>query len=174
MAYKTAKNLLQNRDTYNAYYGDFRGVDFSSDHTQVHPNRLAYAVNMYKDYASAQGSCIETIPGFRRVVNVPTKEKIYGIHHLLKNGKDMVLIHAGDKLFEWDASTPVGVEFTKTVKLGLAVPGKTSAYYLDGVETSGTITISRCIALTGEGNVEYWMGDTTGWYVVGAGLKKGD
>jgi hypothetical protein len=174
MAYKTAKNLLQNRDTYNAYYGDFRGVDFSSDHTQVHPNRLAYAVNMYKDYASAQGSCIETIPGYRRVVDVPTKETIYGIHHLFKDGEDIVLIHAGDRLFKWDAASPVGVKFTKTVELGLGVPGEAGAYYLKGIDSSGTVKIYSCIALTGDGIVETWLGNTTGWYAVGTGLQTGD
>ena len=45
MAYYKKKNLLKSRDIYNRYYGDFRGVDFSSDHTQVAEQRLAYAVN---------------------------------------------------------------------------------------------------------------------------------
>ena len=77
--YKT-KNLLGNRDVYNRYYGDFRGVDFSSDHTQVAESRLAYAVNMFKDYQSGQGKALETIPGFRRRVVLPEQEKIYAIH----------------------------------------------------------------------------------------------
>lgn len=51
----TRTNFLQARETYNRYYGDFRGVDFSSDHTQVDEHRLAYAVNMFRDYQSSQG-----------------------------------------------------------------------------------------------------------------------
>lgn len=69
MAYKTAKNLIGNRDVYNRYYGDFRGVDFSNDHALVNPLRFAYSVNMYKDYQSEQGKAIETIPGFRVICN---------------------------------------------------------------------------------------------------------
>lgn len=138
MAYKTAKNLLQNRDTYNAYYGDFRGVDFSSDHTQVHPNRLAYAVNMYKDYASAQGSCIETIAGFRRVLNAANKN-VNGIHRYVDKdkGKDVALVHIGRSLYEWkDRSKTVGVEQTKTVALGENAGDNDFAYFPVGLSIS--------------------------------------
>ena len=79
MAYKTSKNLLTEKDVYNRYYGDFRGVDFSSDHTQVHERRLAYMVNMFKDYQSGQGQAIETIAGFRRRVVLPEANETYGI-----------------------------------------------------------------------------------------------
>ena len=74
------KNLIKSRDEYTRYYGDFRGVDFSSDHTQVHPQRLAYLVNMYKDYRSGEGSSLETIPGFRRAAYFKDIRKINGIH----------------------------------------------------------------------------------------------
>ena len=72
------------KTTYNAYYGDFRGVDFSSDHTQVNRQRLAYAVNMYKDYQSGQGIGIETIPGFRRRFDLRDlmDKPVYGIHQI--------------------------------------------------------------------------------------------
>lgn len=99
-------SLLTNSDTYSKYYGDFRGVDFSSDHTQVHDQRLAYAVNMYKDYQSGQGHGIETIPGFRRRVNLPGDSEVYGIHSF-KFRNDLgkittrVLIHAGTSLYIW-------------------------------------------------------------------------
>lgn len=99
MAMKTRKNLLGSSTVYNAYYGDFRGVDFSSDHTQVSRARLAYSVNMYKDYRSGQGQCIETIPGFRRRFTAPNGKPIYGVHTF----GDKVLIHAGNKLYKWDS-----------------------------------------------------------------------
>ena len=105
MANKTRKNLLGSRDVYNRYYGDFRGVDFSSDHTQVHDQRLAYLCNMYKDYGSGQGQALETIPGFRRRLVLPEEAEIFGIHHLRCRTSDgsvmRVLIHAGTKLYLW-------------------------------------------------------------------------
>ncbi len=97
--------VLGNKTTYTAYYGDFRGVDFSSDHTQVDKGRLAYAVNMYKDYQSGQGQALETIPGFRRRVELPDAPTVYGIHKLeIRDGGEAqtkILIHAGNKLYLW-------------------------------------------------------------------------
>lgn len=93
------------KTTYNAYYGDFRGVDFSSDHTQVNRQRLAYAVNMYKDYQSGQGQALETIPGFRRRLELPDAPTIYGIHEIdVREGSGTakrILIHGGEKLYLW-------------------------------------------------------------------------
>lgn len=107
--YKTQKNLVSNRDTYNKYYGDFRGVDFSSDHTNVSERRFAYAVNMYKDYFSGQSTGIETIPGFRNITNFGNSE-IYGIHYYKhkdssNNPVEKVLVHAGNKLYLWNGYT---------------------------------------------------------------------
>ena len=102
MSNKTAKNLVSKRDQYNQYYGNFKGVDFSSDHTRVHDQRLSYSVNMYKDYQSAQGDAIETIPGFR--IRKTLDGEIYGIHTFrYRDGtetKEKILIHHGSKLSE--------------------------------------------------------------------------
>lgn len=105
------KNLIKSRDEYTRYYGDFRGVDFSSDHTQVHPQRLAYLVNMYKDYRSGEGSSLETIPGFRRYCEIGgtqsgtemTYPKVYGLHEFNFIEDDVhkteMLVHADNKLY---------------------------------------------------------------------------
>ena len=96
-----AKNLLGSRDVYNRYYGDFRGVDFSSDHTQVSDNRFAYLFNMYKDYGSGQGKAVETIAGYRRRVELPYETEIFGIHELSVGSSKKILIHAGERLILW-------------------------------------------------------------------------
>lgn len=97
----------ESEQEYSRYYGDFRGVDFSSDHTQVDDRRLAYLVNMYKDYQSGQGRAIETIPGFRRRVKLPENAPIYGIHDFTYKDQDgnnvtKVLVHAGERLYLWN------------------------------------------------------------------------
>ncbi len=102
----TRTNFLQARETYNRYYGDFRGVDFSSDHTQVDEHRLAYAVNMYRDYQSSQGQALETIAGFRKRVVLPEESEVFGIFNFShKNSENKVvtkvLIHSGEKLYLW-------------------------------------------------------------------------
>ena len=115
--------ILTSSDTYSRYYGDFKGVDFSSDHTQVHEQRLAYAVNMYKDYQSGQGRGLETIPGFRRRLALVERDEIYGIHTLGLRDEDgkikkKVLIHAGTRLYEWhNYPNSCGVEQTMSITL---------------------------------------------------------
>ena len=112
--YSKKKNLIRSPDEYTRYYGDLRGVDFSSDHTNVHDQRLAYSINMYKDYSSGEGNAIETIPGFRRRFQAPRTvtrsgtiyEKINGIHQfetIDENGKrDLdIIVHAGTHLYLW-------------------------------------------------------------------------
>ena len=99
---------MEKRTEYSRYYGDFRGVDFSSDHTLVHESRFPYLVNMYKDYAAGGGQGIETVPGFRRRFAAPNGGRIHGIHSckLLNAQKVLerhVLVHAGDKLYNWAA-----------------------------------------------------------------------
>lgn len=105
---------LTQREEYSRYYGDFRGVDFSSDHTQVLEQRLAYSVNMYKDYQSGKGGGIETIPGFRRRFQTGSDMEIFAIHSFKTiDGETKVLVHADDRLYLWDNypnTTNVGME----------------------------------------------------------------
>lgn len=134
-SYITKKNLLKSRDVYNRYYGNFRGVDFSSDHTQVHEQRLAYAVNMYKDYQSGQGQALETIPGFRRRVMLPEEAEIYGVHTFRHRQSDgtlatKILIHAGNLLYLWhNYPYSIGV----LMKMTLTIPAPTEI--INGVKS---------------------------------------
>ena len=116
LKYQKQKNLVRSPDEYTRYYGNFRGVDFSSDHTEVNEQRLAYAINMYKDYRTGEGNAIETVPGFRRRFEAPRDiepqgqpiiDKIHGIHEFEyvnssgKRDKDLI-VHAGEYLYHWD------------------------------------------------------------------------
>jgi hypothetical protein len=118
-----SNKYLSNGSVYNAYYGDFRGVDFSSDHTQVHKQRLAYAVNMFKDYQSGQGQALETIAGFRRRLELPESPVVYGIHrfqHRSKGGDILtkILVHAGEDLYLWhNYPNSINVAMKETVIL---------------------------------------------------------
>ncbi len=153
--YKTAKNLLTENNTYNRYYGDFRGVDFSNDHTQIDERRFAYLVNMFKDYQTGQGTAVETIPGFRRRVNLPKKAEVFGIHRMRfrNSGEDeaKILIHAGNRLYLWknyplslgvvhtvSCNAPEGVQvFTQNTKL------KTYTFLLDATVSRVTDVRTR-------------------------------
>lgn len=93
-SFKNKKNLLQQRSEYARYFDQLRGVDFSSDHNDVEDSRFAYLVNMYRDYQSGQGGAVETIPGFRSVMNCGAP--INGIHI----GNNYVYIHIGKQMLE--------------------------------------------------------------------------
>ena len=89
MANKMGYNLIADTKEYSRYYGNFRGVDFSSDHTQVADTRFSYLVNMYKDYRNGQGGGVETFPGFREItLTDPNGDSV-------KNIKDIRLVHIG-------------------------------------------------------------------------------
>jgi len=102
-SYKKKENISNTSTEYSRYYGAFRGVDFSSDHTQVNESRLAYLVNMYKDYQSGQGEALETVAGFRQRAKFDGethgifyfKCKIDGVE------KERVIVHSGAKLYLW-------------------------------------------------------------------------
>ena len=92
---------------YTMHYGSFIGLDASSDPREVERNRLAYCVNMWRDYESEQGAAIETFPGFRRVaqsLGLDGEEgavgAIHGLYHFrTRRGADYVVIHAGVRLY---------------------------------------------------------------------------
>ena len=95
---------MTSRAQYNAFYGSFRGVDFASEHTEVDNSRFPFAVNVYRDYQSGQGTAVETIPGFRRRLSFTEDEApIYGIYPYDSdlNGEEptKILIHRGSKLY---------------------------------------------------------------------------
>lgn len=92
---------------YIRRYGNFRGVDFSSDPAEVADYRFCHAENVWKDYAAWNGNAVETIPGYRLINNF--KERIYGIHKVrlpIPTGADeeggyadYIIVHAGKNLF---------------------------------------------------------------------------
>ena len=83
---------------YNRFLGQngFRGVDFTSHPSLVHPDRLADALNVWKDYKSGQGSAIETFPGYRQLAK--GTGKVYGIFRYRVDGVDYILAHIGTSL----------------------------------------------------------------------------
>jgi hypothetical protein len=98
-------SILSQKKAYSAYYGDFRGVDFSSDHTQVLNQRLAYSKNMYKDYQSGDGKAIETIPGYRKRFSargLGASDAVRGVHVIrFVSGDEHILVHVGNGLYRW-------------------------------------------------------------------------
>lgn len=84
-------------------YTDFAGVDFKNNESLVNLNRSPDALNIYKDY-QAEGICIQTRPGFRKIGTIG--EKINGMYVY---NKTKAIVHSKNKLILWTnfPDTPV-------------------------------------------------------------------
>ena len=62
---------------YSVIYSAMRGVDLRGDGSAVERYRFADAENMYKDYESGGEGAVESIPGYRRLLDLGAE--IHGI-----------------------------------------------------------------------------------------------
>ena len=93
------------RSQYTRSYGTVRGVDFSSDPSEVAADRAADLVNMYRDYDSEHGAAIETIPGYRCLFDIGGKiNGIWGYSSSQDESmENYVVVHAGTGLYTFKA-----------------------------------------------------------------------
>lgn len=77
-------------------YKNFRGVDFSNRKDEVSIYRSPDCVNVWQNYKSSNGNCIETRPNIEKVKEY--KDTIYGFYFF--NGNKIV--HSGTKLYNED------------------------------------------------------------------------
>ena len=121
-------------------YTDFKGVDLFADPSEISGSRLAYSVNMWKDYSSPYKELLSSVPGYRCVFNFEDG-RINGIFGANFKGEDYIVVHVGKKLYSfrksdrdeisgYDSLTLIygALEDTKSV----AVNFKDSLIILDG------------------------------------------
>lgn len=90
---------IESTKLYQKAYTQFRGVDFSTDPTQVADYRSPYAVNLISDLAGFP----EKRPGWETIEK--NDSRINGIHvAVFKSGAEMRFIHSGNKLLTWDGT----------------------------------------------------------------------
>ena len=88
---------------YSVTYRNMRGVDFSMGPSESGVYRYAYLENMYRDYECGDGSLIESVPGFRRLLSLGGR--IHGIYaHKNGKGEDIAVVHAKDSLYAFKVS----------------------------------------------------------------------
>ena len=126
---------------YQKAYTQFRGVDFSTDPTQVADYRSPYAVNLISDLAGFP----EKRPGWETVKT--TDARINGIHYaVFKSGTAMRFIHSGNKLLTWEGEE-ICTSMADRRSVSFAHGGK--MYMLDGLkyrvveESDGVYTVSN-------------------------------
>ena len=114
-------------------YKQFRGVDYSTDETQIDDGRSPRAVNVIAD----EGGAPERRWGWRTVLNLGKDKPIAGIfpyEATTETGRTMI-VHAGDALYKvrLDETTyqPIGGSQVQLMT-GLRSGGRTQGFYLNG------------------------------------------
>ena len=183
-SFKKKENIGNKATEYSRYYSAFRGVDFSSDHTQVHESRLAYCVNMYKDYQSGQGEALETICGFRQRAKF-NDDEIYGIFYFKYQvdgeEKERVLVHSGNGLYLWH-NYPYSINIPTTTTIVAQKPSKTTRVGETDIKTytqklefpcEGIIELKNKLGDNITHNAEYYK-DTNTLTVSASNVNEGD
>ena len=139
-------NKIESIRLYQKEYTQFRGVDFSTDPTQVADYRSPYALNLISDLAGFP----EKRVGWRKILD--TGKRINGIHHaVFASGASMRFVHAGNTLYTWDESNASHTAICETMadnrSVAFAHGGK--MYIMDGLkykvvtESDGVYTVAN-------------------------------
>lgn len=108
-------------------YTSFRGVDFSNRKDEVSLNRSPDALNMWKNYKSTNGRCIETRPDVELIDTF--NNTIYGLFFYTINTVDHMIVHCGTSLIDVNLSTN---EKTTIKNTGMK-PAKSQAFISNNI-----------------------------------------
>lgn len=108
-------------------YTSFRGVDFSNRKDEVSLNRSPDALNMWKNYKSTNGRCIETRPDVELIDTF--NNTIYGLFFYTINTIDHMIVHCGTSLIDVNLSTS---EKTTIKSTGMK-PAKSQAFISNNI-----------------------------------------
>ncbi len=94
----THRNIIKSKAEYTRSYKGLRGVCYTADNEDA----FSELENMYVDY-SAGGDAVESVPGYRSVINL--SGKIYGIYpQRLGTGEEYLIVHAGSSLYRFNVA----------------------------------------------------------------------
>ena len=100
------RGLSGKGSSYTRTLGGFIGLDLAAEKSSVSSRRMAYCLNMWRDYESDSGGAIETIPGWRKVMPDGVSGRVNGLFgYRGTNGIEYVMAHIGTKLYKF----PLGV-----------------------------------------------------------------
>lgn len=97
-------------------YANIRGVDFTNRKDEVSIVRSPDMLNLWKNYKSSNGLCLETRPDIQKQADY--EEKLYSLLFYTYKGKKHKITHVGDKLYDDDK---VILEGLNKVKVSLFV-----------------------------------------------------
>ena len=86
---------------YKTEYSQFKGVDFSSNPTQINEKRGAVGtVNLISD----TGGFPEKRKGWRKILDC--ESPVNGLYRGTVDGEEVFLVHGGTKLYKWTEASP--------------------------------------------------------------------
>ncbi len=92
------KRNYSDKTEYSVVYSDMGGVHFLGDGSGISRSRFAYLENMYRDYDSGGADIIESIPGYRKILDTGTE--VHGLFsYQSTDGAEMLAVHSGTKLY---------------------------------------------------------------------------
>ena len=114
---------------YKTEYSSFKGVDLSSNPTQVDSARGASGtVNLISD----SGGFPEKRKGWRVLLNV--EKPVNGLYRGIIKGKEYFLVHGGTRLYKWTENTLTELKSGLTNKQGTSFTLNDKMYVLTGGE----------------------------------------
>lgn len=109
-------------------YANIRGVDFTNRKDEISIVRSPDMLNMWKNYRSSNGLCLETRPDIEKVAGYD--DNIHSLFFYTYSGQKHKITHVGDKLYDDDK---VILEGLNKVKVSLFVY-QTKLYIIDEKE----------------------------------------
>ena len=94
-----ARYATNDHYTYHRIFSSLRGVDFSSDPSEVTHSHFTMLENMWCDPKTEDGVATETFPGYRTFARF--EGTIHGIYRHRVAGKDYLVVHAGERLYRF-------------------------------------------------------------------------
>ena len=79
-------------------YTELRGVDFSNRKDEISLNRSPDALNMWRNYKSNNGKCIETRLDVELLEEY--SDTIFSLFFYTVNGRKHLIVHSGEKLYD--------------------------------------------------------------------------
>ena len=108
-------------------YKNFKGVDFSNRKDEVSLYRSPDALNVWKNYKSSNGRCIETRPDVELIDTFDNT--IFGLFFYSINTIEHMIVHSGTSLYDIDMST----KEKKVIKQNGMKPAKSQAFIVNNI-----------------------------------------
>lgn len=95
----SALNYSAQSAAYRRHFSSLRGVDFSSDPSEVSRSHFTLLENMWCDPMTLDGVATETFPGYRTFARFGAP--IHSIFRHRVAGEDYLVVHAGERLYRF-------------------------------------------------------------------------